>query len=64
MPIAVSSHEKAGPLTRVQFYVQGKLKLGDQIVELQEMEDRYPHLRNLPNQSYNLNEVQVILVKD
>ena len=39
-------------------------KLGDQIVELQELKDRYPHLRNLPNQTYNLNEVQVILGQD
>ena len=27
-------------------------------------EDRYPHLRNLPDQSYNLNDVQVILGQD
>ena len=27
-------------------------------------QDRYPHLRNLPNQSHNLNEVQVILGQD
>ena len=60
VPIAVSGHEKS-PLTTVQFYVHKKLKLGDQIVELQELKDRYSHLRNLPNQSYNLNDVQVIL---
>ena len=59
--IAVSAHEKSRPLTTVQFYVHEKLKLGDQIVELQELKDRYPHLRNLPNQSDNLNDVQVIL---
>ena len=47
-----------------QLYVHEKLKLGDQIVELQELKDRYPHLRNLPNQSYNLNDVQVILGQD
>ena len=41
-----------------------KLKLGDQIVELQELKERCPHLRNLPNQSYNLNEVQVVLGQD
>ena len=41
-----------------------KLKLGDQIVELQELKDRYPHLINLPNQSYNLNELLVILGQD
>ena len=60
VPIAVSAHEKSQPLTTVHLYVHEKLKLGDQIVELQELKDRYPHLRNLPNQNYNLNEVQVI----
>ena len=64
MPIAASAHEKSRPLTTVQFYVHEKLKLGDQIVELQEFKDRYPHLRNLPNQNYNLNEVQVIHGQD
>ena len=64
VPIAVSAHEKSRPLTTVQFYVRGKLKLGDQIVELQELKDRYPHLRNLPNQSYNLNDVHVMLGQD
>ena len=64
MPIAVSAHEKSRPLTRVQFFLHEKLKLGDQIVELQELKDRYPHLRNLPNQSYHLNEVHVILGQD
>ena len=58
VPIAVSAHEKSRPLTTVQFYVHEKLKLGDQIVELQELKDRYPHLRNSPNQNYNLNEVK------
>ena len=48
----------------MQFYVHEKLKLGDQIVELQELKDRYPHLRNFPNQSYNLNDFQVILGQD
>ena len=43
-PIAVSSHEKSQPMTTVQFYVHEKQKLGDQIVELQELKDRYPHL--------------------
>ena len=60
MPIAVSAHEKSQSLTTVQFYVHEKLKLGDQIVELQELKDRYPHLRNLTDQRYNLNDVQVI----
>ena len=64
VPIAVSAHEKSRPLKTVQFYVHEKLKLGDQIVELQELKDRYPHLRNLPDQSYNLNDVQVILGQD
>ena len=64
VPIAVSAHEKSRPLTTVQFYVHEKLKLGDQIVKLQELKDRYPHLRNLPDQSYNLNDVQVILGQD
>ena len=64
VPIAVSAHEKSQPLTTVQFYVHEKLKLGDQIVALQEMKDRYPQLRNLPNHSYNLNEVQVIHGQD
>ena len=64
VPIAVSAHENSRPLKLVQFYVHKKLKLEDQIVELQELKDRYPHLRNLPNQSYNLNDVQVILGQD
>ena len=64
VPIAVSAHERFPSLTTVQFYVHEKLKFGDQIVELQQMKDRYPHLRNLPNQSYNLNDVQVILRQD
>ena len=61
VPIAVSAHQKSRPLTTAQFYVHEKLKLADQIVELQNLKDRYPHLRNLPNQSYNLIDVQVIL---
>ena len=64
VPIAVSVHEKSRPLTTVQFYVHEKLKLGDQIVELQELKDRYPYLKSLPNRSYNLNDVQVILGQD
>ena len=62
--ITVSAHEKSRPLTTLQFYVQEKPKLGDQIVKLQELKDRYPELRNLPNQNYNLNDVQVILGQD
>ena len=61
VPIAVSAHEKSRPLATVQFYVHEKLKMGEQIVDLQGLRDRYPHLRNLPNQSYNLNEVQLFL---
>ena len=59
--IAVSAHEVSRPLTTVQFYVLEKLKLGDQFMELHELKDRYQHLKNLPNQTYNLNEFQVIL---
>ena len=61
VPIVVSAHEKCRPLTTVQFYVHEKLKLGDQIADLQGLKDRYPHLKNLPNHSYILNEVQVNL---
>ena len=64
MPITVSIHEKSRPLTTVQFYIHEKLKLGDQIVDMQVLEDHYTHLRNLPNQSYNLNEIQIILAQD
>ena len=64
VPIAVSAHKKSRPLKTAQFYVHKKLKLGDQIVDLQGLKDRYPHQKNLPNQSYNLNEVQVILGLD
>ena len=41
-----------------------KLSLGDRIVELHELKERYPHLRNLPNQTNNLNDAQVILGQD
>ena len=64
VPIAVSAYERSRPLTTVQFYVHEKLTLGDQMVDLQELKDRYPHLKNLPNQCCNLNEVQVILGQD
>ena len=33
-------------------------------MELQELKDRYPHLRNLLTHTYNLNEVQAILGQD
>ena len=56
VPIAVSANEKSRTLTTVQFYVHEKLKLGYQIIDLQGLKD--PHLRSLPNHSYNLNEVQ------
>ena len=61
MPAAGSIHEKFRPLATVPFYLHKKLNLDDKVVELQEFKDRYPYLRNLPNQAYNLNEVQVIL---
>ena len=64
VPVAVSAHEKSQPLTTMQYHVHEKLELGDQIVELQKLKDRYPHLRNLPNQSYNLSDAQVILGQD
>ena len=64
VPIAVSAHEKFRPLTTLKFYVHEKLKLGGQIVDLQGFKDRYPHLKNLQNESYNLNEVQVVLGQD
>ena len=51
-------------MTTVQFYVHEKLKLCNQIVELKELKDRYPHLRKLSNQTYNLNEVKAILGQD
>ena len=60
VPIAVSAHEKSRPLTTVQFYVHEKPMLGDQIVQMHKLKDRYPHLRNLPDHSYNLNDAQVI----
>ena len=63
-PIAVSAYKNSRPLTTVRFYVHEKMKLDDQIVELQELKDRCPHLRNLPNQNYNLNEVQLIHGQD
>ena len=40
------------------------LKLSDRIVDLQGLKERYPHLRNLPRQSYNLKEVQFNLGQD
>ena len=39
VPIAVLMQEKSQPLTTVQFYVHEKLKLGDQIVDLQGLKD-------------------------
>ena len=50
VPISVAAHEKSPPLTTVQFYVHEKPKLGDQIVDLQGLKDRYQHLKNLPKQ--------------
>ena len=45
-------------------YVHEKMNSVDQIIDLQGLKDRYPHLRNFRNQSFNLNEVQVILGQD
>ena len=45
--ITVSAHEKTRPLTTVQFYAHEKLKLKDQIVDLQVLKKRYPHFRKL-----------------
>ena len=64
VPIAVSGHGESRLVTTVQIYVHEKMQLGEQIVKLQELNDRYPHLRNLTNQSYNLNVVQLILGQD
>ena len=55
--VAVSVHENTRSLITLQLYVHQKLKLVDHIVELQELRDRFPHLRSLPNQNYNQNEV-------
>ena len=48
-------------MTTVQIYVHETLNLGGQNEDLQGI---YPHLRNLTNQSFNLNEIQVILGQD
>ena len=64
VPISASAHKKSRPVTTVQLYVHQKQKLGDQIVEQQGLKDRYPHLSTLPNQSYNLNEIQIIVGHD
>ncbi|XP_075262530.1 uncharacterized protein LOC142354150 [Convolutriloba macropyga] len=48
VPISVSAQENHQPLTTVQFYVHEKLKLRNQIVDLQGLKGRYPHLKNLP----------------
>ena len=62
--IAVSANKKSQPMTILQFKVHEKVKLGDQIVDLQGWKDQYPHLRNFPSQSFNLNEVRVIYRQD
>ena len=50
-PIAVSAQERSRPMTTLQFYLLEKLKIGGQIVELQELQDRYSHLSSLPDQT-------------
>ena len=60
--LAVSAHKYSRPLTKVQFYVHEKLNLGNKILDLQGLKFRYP--RSLPNQSYDLNDVQEILGRD
>ena len=64
MPIAVSAQDKSRTSATIQIYLQKTLKLGDQIVDLRGLKDRKPHIRNLPNQSNNLYQVQVILGQD
>ena len=52
--IAVSANEKSQPMTILQFNVHEKVKLVDQIVDLQGWKDQDPRLRNFPSQSFNL----------
>ena len=60
-PTMISALKKFSLLTTVQTCVHEKLKLDDQIVDLQELRDRSPHLKNAQNQSYNLTVVPVNL---
>ena len=62
--IPVLAHNNSQPLTSVIFYIDEKLKLGDQVIGLKEVKYRGSHLRNFPNQSYNLIQVQVIFGQD
>ena len=62
-PIAVSAHKKSRAFRKLHFFHE-KLRLYDQIRDLQGLKQHYPHLSNLPNQSYNLNENQVNLRQD
>ena len=64
LPKAVSAHEYSRPLTTVQFFVHETLNLDGQVVDLQGLKDRYPHLWNLPNESYKLYGVRMILGQD
>ena len=64
VPMAVSTYDVSQRMATVQFFVREKLKLGEQIVNLQGLKDRYPHLRNLPSNGHNLNEVLVIFGQD
>ena len=45
----------------MQFLVNEKLKLGDQVTVINELKSRYQQMRKLPNQTKNMNEVQVTL---
>ena len=47
MPINVCALYKAQLLTTKQFYIHENLKLSDQIVVLQGLKHRHPHLENL-----------------
>ena len=64
VPIALSAQEKSQSMATVQLYVHEKMNSVDQIIDLQGLKDRYPHLKNFRNQSFNLNEVQVFLGQD
>ena len=60
--IVVSVHDK--PLTSMtvqllHIILRDKLQLGDQNADLQEFIERYPHLKHLQDQFYNLNAGQV-----
>ena len=66
VPISISAHAKGLPLTTVQFcnFMLKRISLGDKIVNMQLLKDRYTYLRNLPNQSYNHNQIHIIRGQD